>query len=118
MPLYRVKPGREHGQFGQYKAGALVEHTATEAAGFLDKLELVPTVTVVPPDDLVTGEQDTHFQKLYITDTSLLTVAAVLQAVTNGEITVDDALTAEYSGKNRKTLIEALLGLKDGTDSD
>lgn len=117
MPLYRVKPGREHGQFGQYKAGALVEHTEAEAAGFLDKLELAPAdpVPVVPPDDFVTGEQDTTPHEL---DTSLLTVAAVLQAVTNGEITVDDALSAEYSGKNRKTLIEALLGLKDGTDSD
>lgn len=41
MPNYRVKPGFTHGAQKQYKAGDTVELTAEEAAGFIDKLELV-----------------------------------------------------------------------------
>lgn len=35
---FRVKPGMEFGPGGIYKAGAIVELTALEANGFLDKL--------------------------------------------------------------------------------
>lgn len=38
---YRVRPGFHHGAQGQYGPGAVVELTEAEAAGFLDKLELV-----------------------------------------------------------------------------
>lgn len=41
MPIYRVKPGKHHGTQAQYGSGDLVEYTEDEAAGFLDKLELV-----------------------------------------------------------------------------
>lgn len=37
---YKVKPGFTHGVGKKYKAGDVVELTAQEAAGFLDKLEL------------------------------------------------------------------------------
>lgn len=41
MPTYKVKPGYKHGASNQYEAGDTVEMTEQEAAGFLDKLELV-----------------------------------------------------------------------------
>lgn len=48
MATYRVKPGYRHGAGKKYGPGDLVELTEVEAAGFLDKLELVtqeaPTV--------------------------------------------------------------------------
>lgn len=39
--LYRVRPGFRHGKDKQFGPGDTVELTAEEAAGFLDKLELV-----------------------------------------------------------------------------
>lgn len=42
MAQYRVRPGYTHGAFNQYTAGAVVELSEEEAAGLLDKLELVP----------------------------------------------------------------------------
>lgn len=39
---YRVRPGILHGAQRQYKPGDVLELTEQEAAGFLDKLELVP----------------------------------------------------------------------------
>lgn len=49
--FYQVKPGYKHGAFGQYEEGAIVEMTAAEAAGFLDKLQLVApeSAAVVAP---------------------------------------------------------------------
>lgn len=41
MPKYRVKTGFRHGNLNQYGPGDVVELTEEEAAGFLDKLELV-----------------------------------------------------------------------------
>jgi len=41
MPSYRVRPKFTHGAFNQYKPGDIVQLTEQEAAGFLDKLELV-----------------------------------------------------------------------------
>lgn len=99
MPLYRVKPGYEHGARGQYKAGNVVEHTAIEAAGFLDKLELVqPAAPVAPPEAprFVVAEA---------------TVAEVIQAVTAGDLPVADALAQERAGRRRKSLLEALVAL-------
>lgn len=39
MAKYRVREGFTFGAFDQHKAGAMVELTELEAAGFLDKLE-------------------------------------------------------------------------------
>lgn len=39
---YIVKPGYTHGAYGQHKEGDIVELTAVEASGFLDKLAPVP----------------------------------------------------------------------------
>ncbi len=48
---YRVRPGFHHGAQGQYGPGAVVELTEAEAAGFLDKLELVaPPASRKPPE--------------------------------------------------------------------
>lgn len=41
MATYRVKPGYRHGKDGQYGPGDNIELSVEEAAGFLDKLELV-----------------------------------------------------------------------------
>ncbi len=41
MPIYRVKPGYTFGAQSQHKPGDVVELTKGEAAGFLDKLEIV-----------------------------------------------------------------------------
>lgn len=41
MAKYRVKPGHQFGARKQHAEGAIVELTEQEAAGFLDKLELV-----------------------------------------------------------------------------
>lgn len=54
MPVYRVKPGVRHGPFDKYGPGDLVEHTEAEAAGFLDKLELVEEAPPAPdPEDTI-----------------------------------------------------------------
>ena len=51
MPKYRVKAGRTFGPGGTIKAGEFVELTEIEAAGFLDKLELVGlAVTPLVPE--------------------------------------------------------------------
>lgn len=42
MPTYRVKPGCFHGRGNRYGPGDLVRLVEEHAAGFLDKLELVP----------------------------------------------------------------------------
>lgn len=102
MALYRVRPGFEHGAFGQFKAGDTVEHTEREAAGFADKLELVVETTPPPVTFDVTGSS----------------VTEVIKAVTEGAISADDAIVAEYAGKKRKTLIEALLGIKNGAHGE
>lgn len=48
MPTYRVKPGYRHGISRVYGPGDAVELTEVEAAGFLDKLELVEGLAVSP----------------------------------------------------------------------
>lgn len=56
IKTYRVKPGFKFGPGDVYKAGALVEIEESEAAPFLDKLDLVETIEVpaktqgVPPE--------------------------------------------------------------------
>lgn len=42
MMKYRVRPGFRHGAQRQYGPGDVLEMTEQDAAGFLDKLELVP----------------------------------------------------------------------------
>ncbi len=42
MSLYRVRNGFRFGARNQHGPGYLIELTAAEAAGFADKLELVP----------------------------------------------------------------------------
>jgi hypothetical protein len=106
MATYRVKPGFEHGAMGQHKAGFLVEYTEQEAAGFLDKLELVASdgVLSMPVDPLPVH----HISQLTI-DRVMELVISVLSAA--------DALELERAGKNRVTLIETLKGLIDGADN-
>lgn len=62
MPTYRVKPGHRFGVGKAKGPGDLVELTTAEAAGFLDKLELVEVTKDEPkPGDLavVGGEAGT-----------------------------------------------------------
>lgn len=47
MAKYRVKPGYVHGAFDQYRSGDVVEYAPEDAAGFLDKLELIANDGVV-----------------------------------------------------------------------
>lgn len=41
MPIYQVRPGMRFGASNQYSSGDKVKLSPEEAAGFLDKLELV-----------------------------------------------------------------------------
>lgn len=41
MPIYQVRPGMRFGANNQYSSGDKVKLSVEEAAGFLDKLELV-----------------------------------------------------------------------------
>jgi len=53
MPQYRVRPGFRHGVGKRYGPGDTVTLTAKEAAGFLDKLELVKEMEETVPVPLV-----------------------------------------------------------------
>ena len=55
---YRVRAGVRFGKLKQYGPGDVVEMTAEEAAGFLDKLELVDVVLPVAASSSATGELD------------------------------------------------------------
>ena len=46
---YRVKPGQTFGVRSDYGPGDMVQLTEREAAGFLDKLELVDAASVEQP---------------------------------------------------------------------
>ena len=68
MPTYRVRRGFTHGAFNQYKAGAVVQHTAEEAAGFLDKLELVTVgPSLIESQSVTKGQRDLPFGGLLVT---------------------------------------------------
>lgn len=49
--FYRVKDGMRHGANNQYGPGDIVELTPEEAAGLLDKLELVESGEPDEPDE-------------------------------------------------------------------
>lgn len=115
MALYRVRPGFEHGPRGEFKAGDLVEHTPEEARGFLDKLELVPTVD---PTTETPVEVEPLILPAPVFDVTGSTVAAVLAAVEAGAITAVDALAIEAADRNRATLVKALQELIDGAVSE
>lgn len=51
-------------------------------------------------------------------DVSSATVAGVLGAVANGDISAEDALTQELAGKNRTTLISQLEDMIDGGNAN
>lgn len=131
---YRVKPGFTHGAFNQCKAGDTVALTTQEAAGFLDKLELVgesQPALVVSGNGLelsstgissaITGgtvNGVSHANTFSDTppepfDVASATVDEVVAAVNEGKVTASDALIAEQQGKKRATLIEALTKLAD-----
>lgn len=105
---YRVKPGKYHGAHKQYSPGSTVQLTEEEAAGFLDKLELVQEPAQENEADMpkydgikapgggfeplnATVEQ---VKEWIATDPGRLQAAVVLQS--------------ERDGKARKTVIEAL----------
>lgn len=48
MPIYRVRAGQRHGAHDQYRPGDELELAPAEAAGFLDKLELVELPVELP----------------------------------------------------------------------
>lgn len=58
MTAYRVKPGFTFGAQSQHKPGDVVELTKEEAAGFLDKLEIVES-SVSKPDKPVRSPAST-----------------------------------------------------------
>jgi hypothetical protein len=55
---YRVRAGQVHGAHKQYGEGAVLELTEAEAAGFLDKLELVPVTLGAAVAEVVTVEAE------------------------------------------------------------
>lgn len=118
MALYRVRPGFVHGLKNEYKAGDVVELEPRAAAGFADKLEVVP---VEPEPTAVTeapAEVAPVVEPAPLFDVTGSTVAAVLAAVERGMISATDALDIESANRNRATLIKALTELANGTVSE
>jgi hypothetical protein len=78
MAKYRVKQGQQFGARKQHQAGAIVELTEQEAAGFLDKLELVDGTNASPKraDELTEGG-------LFVTPQSQTTPTTVATAFQN-----------------------------------
>lgn len=111
MPRYRVKPGFRHGMGKRYGPGDTVEHTEAEAAGFLDKLELVEEAEPEPAQpDTDAGDEQTETDGF---DVSQATVDEVIAAVKDGRIAAEDALEAEQAGKQRVSLLSWLLAELD-----
>lgn len=114
MALYRVRPGFVHGLKNEYKAGDTLEIEPVAAAGFADKLELVPVepepteMTDTPAEVTPVVEPASMF------DVTGSTVAAVLAAVNSGLISAADVLAIEAVNRNRATLVKALMELLNG----
>lgn len=114
MPTYRVKPGYRHGARKQHGPGDTVELSAAEAAGFLDKLELVAgaeaekqhgylwtSTPQIPVEAQGAPSSFARFEGMTATE-----IIAKAQALTADERA---ALAAwERAGKARKTVLEAL----------
>lgn len=109
MALYRVRPGFVHGLKNEYKAGDTLEIEPVAAAGFADKLELVPVEPAESPVEVVPVVEPAQ-----VFDVTGSTVAAVLAAVDRGTIGATDALAIETANRNRATLVKALMELLNG----
>ena len=109
MALYRVRPGFVHGLKNEYKAGDVVEIEPRAAAGFADKLELVPVEPTESPVEVAPV-----IEPAQVFDVTGSTVAAVLAAVQNGLITAEEAYEIEVFNRNRATLVKALVELLNG----
>lgn len=109
MALYRVRPGFVHGLKNEYKAGDTLEIEPRAAAGFADKLELVPVEPAESPVEVVPVVGPAQ-----VFDVTGSTVAAVLAAVQNGLITAEEAYEIEVFNRNRATLVKALVELLNG----
>lgn len=111
MPKFRVREGMTHGKGGVYGPGTVLEYSDYEAAGFLDKLELIedaPAVVAAEVESVNAGDEHVDFS------IEGLSVAAVLNAVDKGLISPADALEQEYAiveeeGRDpRKSLVAPL----------
>lgn len=91
MATYRVREGFVFGVSG-LQHPATVVLTEAEAAGFLDKLELVEIVK----------------KPARSVDVSTFTISGVFDAIANGLISAEDALAQERNGKRRTTLLTEL----------
>lgn len=130
MAKYRVRPGFTHGAVDQHKAGAVVELTEEEAAGFLDKLEPLDgdergylwTDTPQMPEDWSEGAagppEEPPSDPPETTEQSAVPSEGEFNKLTAAEITQlaqswDAATRAalydyEAAHKNRVTVLEAL----------
>lgn len=94
MPTYRVRDGFTHGAFNQHKAGDTVTLTEQEAAGFLDKLELVDGETEQDTTGTVTRQPQ-------LQTTQAEPPATVVTQTPDGNETVDIVPLAEALNGNK-----------------
>lgn len=116
MPQYRVKQGYTHGAFDQHKAGDIVEYSEEEAAGFLDKLELVGTISrgglvVSPAPD--NQETDALRARLAELEAELAALQQTEPPADDNQPGDSDETPAEFDVAGA-TVDEVLAAVKDG----
>lgn len=120
MPVYKVKPGFTHGAQKQYKPGDIVELTTEEAAGFLDKLELVSgkkakAASEGEPNDLraaIAGATDAELAAALGVDVKAFT------ALRQGTVTKQGGLIVNPTDVTSETKAEAVKGVEQELEAE
>jgi len=105
----RIREGKKHGAFQEYREGDELEITAAELVAFGDKFVVIDDPTDAPSDPSIKDKRE--FKSRVTFDASTMTVSEVLRFVENGTIAKAIALESERNGRNRKSLIHKLEAL-------
>ena len=118
MRQYTVRPGYTFGNRGQYQPGDVVEMAEAEAAGFLDKLELVQMIEEGPMfgvEGQMATLKDSILSKLV--DAGFLMDGMILSA-TDEELLAIDGIGEAALGTIREVVGAYATQIDSGADTD
>lgn len=105
----RIKEGKKHGAFNQYRGGDELEVTVAEMLSFGDKFTIIKDELDAASDPSLVSRGE--FLERVTFDASSMTITEVLRAVKADEVSVKIALESERGGRSRKTLITKLIAM-------
>jgi len=102
----RIKKGKTHGAFSQYRSGDELDVTVAEFLAFGDKFSEIEEPLDAAVDSSLVDRAE--FTARITFDASSMKISEVLRAVSDGSVSTKVALESERSGRARKTLIKRL----------